>query len=476
MRFPTIFFDTLNTEQTNQYYADNPAARKVALWVIAICHFLVTLTLSSTFVAIPDIGRDLSSSAVLLSWVPTAFLLANVVTLLPFGRLADNYGRRRIFGIGLTVFLVGTLIAGLAPNMPSFLTGRLVQGVGGAMIYSCGLAMLLGIYSGNSQGFAIGFTMGATYFGLSCGPLLGGLFTEHLGWRSLFLGLLLPGVVMIYLLYKRLHGDWKSAALEPFDIIGSLLMGFGVVLISIGLSLLPTSIAIASLLTGAMLLALFIYHELRCPHPLVRIRVMYSNRDFFNAFVASNLMYASYYPVFFLISLYLQLLLGLTPIEAGAVIFVQAIFMSIFAPVAGRFSDRYSPAAISGVGCLLQAIGFLLLLGLGADTWVLRIIIAVSFIGVGFGLFSTPNNTRALKSVDAGRLGIASALMNLARNFGNIFGSAMVLGLISALIGHQAIEPQHYPMLLRVIHIVFAFSLAYALYAAWLCLGRKNTG
>lgn len=459
----------LDSQHTAIHYQENPRARWLAMAIICLCNFLVTLTLSSTFVAVPAIGKDLQASAVLLSWIPTAFLLANVVFLLPFGKLADIRGRRQVFLAGVAVFFAGTLLVGVAPGIGWLLGGRVVQGMGGAMIFACGLAMLLSIFPLHSRGMAIGASMGSLYFGLSCGPLVGGLFTEYLGWRSLFIAQIPVGVGIFFLVIYKLKGEWKNDISEPFDYMGSLLMGVGVVAFSIGLSLLPAPEAWILIVTGVVLLVSFVVQQLGAKHPLVRIRMVISNQILSRSIVTTLLMYASYYPVFFLLSLYLQLILQFTPSQAGGVVFIQAIFMSIFAPLSGRIADRYLPHRIAALGCLLVASGFVVLVGIGVETSVYRVCFSVALIGIGFGLFSAPNNTAAMSAIDPARLGVASALLNLARNFGNIFGSVTVLAIISLLIGQQAIRPEHFPALLQVVHIVFSLSLLYALLACWLC-------
>ena len=177
---------------------------------------------SAINVALPAIGREFAMNAVTLGWVATAYLLAAAVFLLPFGRLADIVGRKKMFTIGTVVFSLASLLAGLAPNAWSFLCFRVLQGTGGAMIFGTGVAILTSVFPPQRRGWVLGINVGATYTGLSLGPFVGGLITQHLGWRWVFLLNVPLGLLVLAAVRLRMRQEWADCRGEPFDWQGSL--------------------------------------------------------------------------------------------------------------------------------------------------------------------------------------------------------------------------------------------------------------
>ena len=177
---------SLSDAATAAYYAEHPRARAGALAIICIGSLLNPLMLSSVNVAVPDIGAELEADAVMLSWIPTAFMLASAACLLPFGKLADMYGRKLVYLGGMATLTIGALAAALAPNMAVLLAARVVQGIASAMVFGTGTAILTGIFPPRRLGSALGIYASAVYIGLTGGPWYGGLVTEALGWRMVF--------------------------------------------------------------------------------------------------------------------------------------------------------------------------------------------------------------------------------------------------------------------------------------------------
>ncbi len=465
----------MDPEQTRNYYQQSRAARWTALATISVCYILSAMTLSSTHVAIPAIGEDLHASALLLSWIPTAYLLTNVVLLLPFGRLADTYGRRRVFLLGVVLLTLGTLLAGLAPAIGWLLAARVVQGIGGAMLFACGMAIVLSTFPVHFRGTAIGIISGSAYLGLTGGPLVGGFLTEFAGWRSVFLVQVPLGLAVTVLIVAKLKGEWRSTVVQPFDWRGSAALAVWALSLSIGFSLVPGLPGLSLVVLGVLVLAYFIRHLARAPHPLVDVRAVRANRDFFRAITNAALMYASAYPLVFLLSLYLQYILGKSPAQAGSIMFVQAMVMAFMSPISGRLADRHNPQSIAAAGSFCVACGFAVLAAAGFNTPALHILAGLLLIGVGMGLFSTPNNSAGLSAVSANRLGESSALINLSRNFGNIWSTVLVLLFISLFLGGEKIQPAQYGTLLWVTRLLFGLSCLYALFACWLNIGSRRS-
>ena len=461
-------------EEIQEYYANTPSAKWLVLVSICLTNFLNSVTNSSVNVATPTIASALQANAILVSWIPTSFLLSSVVMLLPAGRLADIHGRKKLYVSGITIFIITSILASLSVSIEMLLTIRLLQGIGSAMIFATGLAIITSVFPAENRGVSLGIASASVYFGLSCGPLIGGWFTEVYGWRSVFLFPVPFSMIACALIVINLKGEWKSQSPTRVDWLGGLIFAIWSSAFFIGVSTLPGKLSYLLLGIGAAGLVLFYYQQVNSKHPLVRFRAIMDNHVFFRSLMASVCVYASNYPLIFLFSLYLQFNQGLSPHDAGQIMVLQAITMAILAPIAGRLSDRFEPRIIATGGCLIMASAFGMLDLITDHTSLYYIAGCLMTLGFGFGLFTTPNNNAALSAIDRERLGIATALLNLSRVVGNMTGIAMVMILVSLIIGHAELKPQQYPALLTTIRWALALSCIYALSGAYFSFTRGN--
>ncbi|WP_298607165.1 MFS transporter [uncultured Thiothrix sp.] len=462
----------MDSQQTERYYQENPAARYAVLIIVCISSFLTPVSLSGSFVAVPAISEDLHVNAVYASWIPAAFLLSNLLMMLPAGRLADQYGRKRIFLIGGVLFSIGCLIAGFAQSIEVLLFSRVVQGISSAMFFTTGMAIITSVFQ-QGRGAALGWLVSSIYLGLTCGPLLGGWVTEHFGWQAVFWFPLPLMLIVLLLASLKMKGEWRNAQPERLDFIGTLYMALGMIGTFVGLSTLPDWKSVLWLGLGLSFIVIFVRHCYTAVSPLVRLKLVLGNKPFSRALGASIMVYASNYGLVFLLSLYLQYNRGMTPTEAGQVLMVQAIVMTILAPLAGRLSDRYRPRLLATLGCLSMVAGLaLLMVTVGPTTPIWIILICLIAFGIGFGMFSTPNSNSVLGSVPPERLGMSSALLNLSRLLGQMFGTAIITLLMSLMIGQAKITPEHYAGLMEVVRWAVGLSLLFALAAAFLSKER----
>ncbi len=462
---------TVNTETT--FYQDNPRAPWFVLASICIAMFLLPLSLSAVNLALPAIAHALKADAVLVSWLPTATLWGSIVLLLPAGRVADMVGRKPIYLIGVVGYSLSSLLIFAVDSIDALLVLRVLQGLFSSLVFATAMAIIANVFSARRRGTALGFTATSVYLGLTCGPLIGGWLTEHLGWRSVFWAPVCLAFVAIILatIYVRKDHDADKPT-QPLDWLGSVLFVALSTLLLFGLSGLPGLYNWIMLLAGGVLSVVFVRHQNRCEYPLVRFSVLAANRVMNRSLIASFLMYAANFPVLFLLSLYLQYLQGLSPSEAGQMILVQASIMAFLAPISGRLSDRFEPRLIATVGCLFFSAGFGTLIFLQLDSSLNHVIVSLALMGIGFGLFSTPNNNAALGSVPKERLSIASALLNLSRTSGNMFSMAIIMLLTSHFLGSEQISPERYPDLLIVVKLGFATACGYSFLAAWFSYSR----
>lgn len=464
----------MNNQQTAEYYRDSASARMSALLIVCIGSFLTPLSLSATMVAIPAIARDLQADAVFVSWIPSVFLLANLIALLPTGRLADTYGRKRMYLGGSLIFVVGSVLSGVATNIEMLLLFRVIQGIGAAMIFSTGMAIVSSVYKEVGRGAALGWVVGVVYLGLTAGPLIGGWLTEHYGWQSVFLFQAPLGLLGIVLGLIKMKGEWRSDRPQPLDLIGSALLAIWVMALFFGVTRLPDLEGWGLLLISILFMGIFVYHCDRAEHPLVRLRVVWENRVYSRSLLASMFMWGGNYGLVFLLGLYLQYTRGMTPTDAGKMLMYQAVVMAVLAPMTGKLSDRFSPKLLATLGCLIVAVTLSFMLFMDNSTSITVMALGMMALGLGFGLFSTPNSSAALGAVPEEKMGIASALLNLARLKGQLLGTASVTLLLALLIGKIEITPDHYEAVGTALRSIIFISLIFALLATYFSFAKGS--
>jgi len=454
--------------------ASDRSLQRTALAVSMVSSFLTPFMASGINVAMPFIAKEFGLSAVALGWVVTSYMLAAAMFLVPFGRLADLVGRKRIFALGIGVNIAGTVLGALAPSALFLILGRAVQGVGGAMIFGTGVAILTSVYPPGERGHALGLNTAAVYTGLSLGPVLGGFLVHAWGWRSVLWATVPIAAAALGLTLVRLKGEWAEARGEGFDFKGSIIFGSGLVALMYGFSRLPSVLGFA--LTGAGLLALagFVLFELRARTPLLDLRLFGKNRIFAFSNLAALINYSSTSAVAFLTSLYLQYVKGLPPQKAGLVLVAQPIVMALASPFAGKLSDRSEPRVIASLGMALSAAGLVLFSFLRSATGFGFIVGSLVCLGLGFGLFSSPNTNAIMSSVEKRHLGIASAALGTMRLSGQMLSVGITMMIFALVMGRAPIKPSVYPQFLRSVRIAFVFYALLCIAGIFASLARGN--
>ena len=226
------------------YASARNTEKQIVLMIAVLAGFITPFDGSAVNIALPTLGAEFGMNAISLSWVATAYLLSSAVFLVPFGKIADIYGRKKVFLYGITIFSLASLAMTMVPSAEMLITIRVVQGLGSAMIFGTGVAMITSVYPPGERGKALGIYITAVYIGLSTGPFLGGIMTQHLGWRSIFFVNVPIGLAVILLILWKLKGDWAECRGDKFDLKGSVIYGLAVVSLMYGFSLLPAIRAI----------------------------------------------------------------------------------------------------------------------------------------------------------------------------------------------------------------------------------------
>lgn len=394
--------------------------------------------------------------AVLLGWLQTAFLLACAVFLIPFGRLADIYGRKRIYTYGMTIFTAASVMAGAAASPSMLLTARVFQGLGSAMVVANTVAILTSIFPPEERGKVIGINVAAVYLGLFLGPLLGGLLTHHISWRAIFFFTAPLGLAGIILILWKLKGEWADAHTEHYDIRGALIYAASISALIFGITVLPGLKSLLILATGIAGLVFFLRWETLVDSPLLEVGILRSNRLFLLSNIAALLSYTTTFAVPFLLSLYLQHIKGLDPTGAGLVLIAQPAVMALISPFAGKLSDRVEPRLVASLGLALIGSGLFLFSSLSHGTRIPFVVSTLVLVGAGIGLFSSPNLNAIIGSVEKKFYGVAAASAGTMRLLGQSLSMGIATLLFSLLLGRVQVGPEHHPAFMASLEIGFS--------------------
>jgi len=448
--------------------------KRIVLIVSAFAAFLVPFLNSAVNLALPAIGRDIQTNAIGLSWIISSSMLASAVFLLPFGKLGDIAGRKKVFTTGIILFTISSFLIIFSHSITSLIILRVLQGISSAMIFGTSLAILTSVFPLGERGRALGISVTSTYLGLSAGPVIGGFLTESLGWRSIFGVMVLIGIVSVFLIYKKMKTEWAESKGERFDWKGSIIYGIALSSFMYGFSKLPSFSGWVFIGSGIVAAVLFSLFEKKIEAPVFDIRILVRNRVFAFSGLAALIHYAATSATGFFISLYLQYLKDLDARSAGLIMISQPVAMALLSPLAGKLSDRKNPGVIASIGMGLTGAGLVMLCFISAETPAFVLIILLAIMGVGFGLFSSPNSNAIMSSVEKRHLGIASGVVGTMRMIGQTTSMGIAMMLIALYLGKQAILPDTLPGLLKAIKTGFLIFSALSVLGIFASLARNK--
>ena len=434
---------------------DTGVDKNSALLVATLASFLTPFMGSSINIALPSIGKEFAIDAVLLSWIATAYLLTAAIFLVPFGRIADIHGRKRIFTYGIVIFTVSSLLSAISTSAIALIAFRVLQGVGSAMIFGTSMAILTSVFPVGERGKALGITVATVYSGLSLGPFLGGFLTQHFGWRSIFLITVPLGVIIIGFIPWKLKGEWAEAQGEKFDFTGSIFYGLTLVAIMYGFSLLPKISGVWLILMGALGIFSFVKWEIKAKAPVLDIRLFLNNTVFAFSNLAALIHYSATFAISFLLSLYLQYIKGFSPQNAGLILVSQPVVMAIFSPLAGRLSDRIEPRIVASIGMMLTCLGLFLFTFLEGKTPLAFIVASLILVGFGFTFFSSPNMNAIMSSVEKRSYGVASGMLGTMRLTGQMLSMGIAMLIFAIFIGRVQITSEYHLLFLKGLKVAF---------------------
>lgn len=424
------------------------------LIAVMIGSFLTPFCGSSITLSLPAMGREFLVGTSALSWIIEIFLITCAICVLPMGQLANRIGKRSVYLMGTGGFAVVSFLIHFTNSIEMLMGLRILQGVCAAMIFATGTAIVAQAYPVEKRGRAMGLVASVVYIGLAVGPVVGGFLNYQFGWRSIFYFIAVLGTLAFLLTLAWMKENWKLASEGHLNGLSILLYGSTLILIMYGLSEIVNQWwAKYALFAGLVVGAVYIWHEAKVEKPLIPVRIFLENKTFAFSNLAAMLNYSATFAIGFLLSLYLQMIMGYDSASAGLVLLTQSIVMSVLSPVTGALSDRYGSALLASIGMGVIAAGLLVIL-YGTHIGSMAIIItSLIVIGIGFAMFSAPNNNAIMSSVPPKYFSFASSVIGTVRLFGQVFSMAIVASILSRTVA--GIAPDSSKLLL--VNIQYAF-------------------
>lgn len=404
---------------------------KVLMTIMMAC-FLTPFTGSSLNMSLPDIGKEFGASTSALSWIIESFLMTSMVLIVPMGRLSDGWGKRNVFITGMELFTLSSIVIHFVTSVEVLIAVRVLQGIAAAMLFATNMAILAQAYPAERRGKAMGLATAVVYIGLAIGPVIGGFLNYRFGWRSIFYFTTIVGLLGLLMAFKCFKEAWKVDDRVHIPFGDVVLYGVALFGVMYGWSeIINDPWGKYYLIGGAILFVLFVWRQAHLEKPLLPVRIFLENRTFAFSNLASMLNYSATFAIAFLLSLYLQMIMGFDSEKAGAMLLVQSIIMSVLSPLMGSLSDRYGSAwlASSGMGVIAVGLG-VMIYGTHIES-VALIITALVVIGIGFAMFSAPNNNAIMGSVPPKYFGLASSVIGTVRLLGQVFSMAVVASILS---------------------------------------------
>lgn len=467
-----LFFEQSNLHQLS--FMSPSSKRK--LWPILVtamfASFMNPFMLAAVNIALPNIQEEFNCSATMLSWVTNSFLLANAIVLLPLSKAADIWGRVRFFKIGLYLFTLFTLAAAFSPTVGILLVMRVFQGAGAAMMSVTSIAILSEAYPAEKRGVILGINIAAVYAGLSLGPFIGGLLTEWGGWQTIFFAVVPLGIISIVLAQFSFKSVFQHKPKIFFDIYGTIIYVVAIFAFIYGGGKIRTTYGSITFVVGISLLVLFFYFERTRLNPILNVLLLKKNKRFAYSNYAALIHYAATFGIGFLLSLYLQFAKGLSPRDAGLLLVVQPVIMAISAPLTGKLSDKVDPGKIASTGLLLTLFALVALVFLTSASSLLFITVVLVLLGLGFGLFTSPNTNAIMSSVGKKDYGVASGLNATMRVFGQTLSMMMATLFISVYLGKLSLSPDTVELFMKSMKIYFIVFAVLCIPGIWFSLQR----
>jgi EmrB/QacA subfamily drug resistance transporter len=440
--------------------------QNIILAVTAVAGFVATFMATSINIALPLIESEFHVSAVTLGWISTGYVLAAAAVLMSVGRIADLYGRTRVYLVGMAGFTVISFGSAFAWSATVLIVLRVLHGLFAAMMISTSTTMVILSHPPEIRGRALGLQVAGVYLGMTTGPMLGGIIARNAGWRILFVVVAALSLVNSVVPFWKLRKiDWREPKVARFDVFGSVVWAVALSALLLGSSYLPDLVGAILMAASVVGLALFFWWETRAADPILSVDLLLRNRVFASSNAAALINYSATFAMTFLMSLYLQYNRGLDAQEAGLILVPGLFLQTALSVVAGRLADRLPSRSLASVGMSLTVLGLSAFVLLSETTSYWYIIGVLCVLGIGFALFASPNTHRVMGSVEKRQVGTASATLATMRMTGQNLSMGLATLVLAIVVGRHEVEPVDYP------HFLTSVRISFAIFAALCVLG-----
>lgn len=448
--------------------------QRIIITVVIITAFITTFTGSALNLSVPDIGTEFGVSAGLVGWLITGYTLAVAAFSVPLGRLADITCRKTVLVTGILVFVACCIAAVFSVSVIMLLVVRILQGIGASMIFSTNTAVLISAFPAEKRGKVLGYSLASTYVGLSAGPVIGGFLNYNFGWRSIFILTGVLGAIAFFAAALKLPKERSELRGKSLDVGGNIMYIAFIVLLMYGLSEIGKGIVYAAVsAAGVVLGVVFVIHEARAEEPAVKVTMFRENIGYAFSNVAALMNYGATFAISYLISIYLQVVMGYSSQTAGLIMICQPAMMAVLSPLMGRFSDRFSPFRMSSLGMAFCAVGTCMFIFIGKDTNLAVIIAALVVTGFGFSLFSSPNTNAVMSCVEKEDYGVASSILATMRSIGHTLSMVIVTVTVTRFLGNAPLAEAPAGLLISVIRVSFSIFTVICAAGVFISLKRK---
>ena len=419
---------------------------KSVLYTMMVAAFLNPFASSSLTMSFPDMMCEFGASTNDMAWVVEAFLLCCTVAVISAGKLADIYGKRKLFYMGSVIFTVISGLMCFVGSVEMLTVYRALQGIALGIVYTTSMSILTLSVPVERRGYAFGMIGGMVYLGLSLGPALGGFLNYYYGWRSIFVFTTLLGVVANVMAFRSLHKEWIHTPDSSISTRSLLLYALGISAVMIGITeWVRFWWSVYAFVAGLMALSVLGYVEWHSKDPLIPVKIFVSNLGFTMSSVAAMMNFSATFGVGFVLSLFLQMIMGFDSRMTGLTLCIQTGIMVFLAPRMGALSDQYNPSQFARWGMVLTGVG-LLSMAYGTFTESMTVImVSLAIVGIGVSCFAPPNNNLIMSSVPKTYIGFASSTISTVRLLGQTLSMALIGVILAYTIeGRAALQMMEY--------------------------------
>lgn len=419
--------------------------------------FINPFMASSVNVAIIEIEKSLHTTSILTSWVITSYILSTAA-ILPIGaKLADIYGKRKIFIIGILLFAIASLIGGISENFTIFILSRITQGIAGALFLSTQSAILIDVFPKKKRGKVLGINTAFVYTGLSTGPFLGGIIISKYGWNAIFfITASVCFIVAIVSYYKLKFDDIKTAKTLYFNEF--IYYPLFITLFIYSVSNITVSYSPIILIISFLFLYVFIGIQKKSEEPVIKINLFKENLIFGFSSLSALINYSATTALTFFLNLYIQSILKYDPQKSGKILLIQPVIMALISPFAGKLSDIKEPQIIASIGMLLTTVSLFTTSFINLNSNINMIIIILVIAGIGFGLFSSPNTNAIMSSVERKNYAMASSIVATMRVLGQALSMAISSIILSLYMKDIKLSENPYMLVKTIKYSFYIFS------------------